>query len=82
VIDAAQAPGVEVVCTFAGNDRSRNVPENLKRFRSIWPPLVGYAGDRSVKIAIEACPMISTTTSGRAATISLGRPSTGRGPPV
>jgi sugar phosphate isomerase/epimerase len=28
------------------------------RFREIWPPLVSYAGERGVKIAIENCPMI------------------------
>jgi len=58
VIDAAQALGVAVVCTFVGNDRSRNLAENLVRFRAIWPSLVGYAGDHSVQIAIENCPMI------------------------
>ena len=58
VIDAAQALGVGIVATFAGNDKDRPLPENLERFRRIWPPLVAYAGDRGVKIAIENCPMI------------------------
>ncbi len=58
VIDAAQRLGVEVVGTFVGNDKDRPLPENLERFRSIWPPLVEYAGERGVKIAIENCPMI------------------------
>jgi sugar phosphate isomerase/epimerase len=58
VIDAAQALGVGIVGTFAGNDKDRPLPENLERFRSIWPALVAYAGDRDVKIAIENCPMI------------------------
>jgi sugar phosphate isomerase/epimerase len=58
VIDAAQALGVEIVGTFAGNDKDRPLPENLERFREIWPALVGYAGERGVKIAIENCPMI------------------------
>jgi sugar phosphate isomerase/epimerase len=58
VIDAAQRLGVEVVGTFAGNDKDRPLPENLQRFREIWPALVGYAGERGVKIAIENCPMI------------------------
>jgi sugar phosphate isomerase/epimerase len=58
VIDAAQALGVEVVGTFAGNDKDRPLPENLERFRRIWPSLVSYAGERGVKIAIENCPMI------------------------
>jgi sugar phosphate isomerase/epimerase len=58
VIDAAQQLGVPVVGTFVGNDKDRPLPENLRRFREIWPPLVEYAGERGVKIAIENCPMI------------------------
>jgi sugar phosphate isomerase/epimerase len=58
VIDAAAALRVETVGTFVGNDKDRPPPENLERFRAIWPPLVSYAGDRGVKIAIENCPMI------------------------
>jgi len=58
VIDAAQALGVGVVGTFVGNDKDRPLPENLERFRRIWPPLVAYAGERGVRVAIENCPMI------------------------
>jgi sugar phosphate isomerase/epimerase len=58
VVDAAQAIGVETVGTFVGNDKDRPLPENLERFRQIWPALVSYAGERGVKIAIENCPMI------------------------
>jgi len=58
VIDAAQALDVGIVCTFIGNDKDRPLPENLQRFRELWPPLVHYAGERGVRIAIENCPMI------------------------
>jgi sugar phosphate isomerase/epimerase len=58
VIDAAQRLGVGLVGTFAGNDKDRPLPENLRRFREIWPPLVDYAGERGVRVAIENCPMI------------------------
>src|SRR5919109_730605 len=58
VIDAAQQLGVGIVGTFVGNDKDRPLPENLERFRRIWPPLVEYAGERGVQIAIENCPMI------------------------
>jgi sugar phosphate isomerase/epimerase len=58
VIDAAQRLGVGIVGTFVGNDKDRPLPENLERFRQIWPPLVDHAGERGVKIAIENCPMI------------------------
>jgi sugar phosphate isomerase/epimerase len=58
VVDAAAALGVGVVGTFVGNDKDRPLPENLERFRRIWPPLVAHAGERGVRIAIENCPMI------------------------
>jgi sugar phosphate isomerase/epimerase len=58
VIDAAAALGVGIVGTFVGADQQRPLPENLERFREIWPPLVAHAEERGVKIAIENCPMI------------------------
>ena len=39
VIDAAAALDVGLVGTFIGNDRHLPLPENLARFREIWPPL-------------------------------------------
>jgi sugar phosphate isomerase/epimerase len=58
VVDAAQALGVRTVGTFVGNDKDRPYPENLERFKQIWPPLVAHAEERDVRIAIENCPMI------------------------
>jgi sugar phosphate isomerase/epimerase len=58
VVDAAQELGVAVVGTFVGRDKSRSIPDNLDEFRRVWPPLVEYAGERGVTIAIENCPMI------------------------
>ncbi len=58
VVDAAQQLGVRTVGTFVGNDKDRPYPENLERFKELWPPLVAYAADRDVRIAIENCPMI------------------------
>jgi sugar phosphate isomerase/epimerase len=58
VIDAAARLEVPIVGTFVGNDKDRPLPENLERFRAIWPGLVAYAGDKGVKVAIENCPMI------------------------
>jgi sugar phosphate isomerase/epimerase len=58
VIDAAARLEVPMVGTFIGNDKDRPLPENLERFRAIWPDLVAYAGDKGVKVAIENCPMI------------------------
>jgi sugar phosphate isomerase/epimerase len=58
VIDAASALGVGIVGTFVGADQTLPLPDNLRRFREVWPPLVGYAEERGVTIAIENCPMI------------------------
>jgi sugar phosphate isomerase/epimerase len=58
VIDAAQRLGVPAVTTFVGNDKDRPLPDNLRRFREIWPALVDHAAQRGVRLAIENCPMI------------------------
>lgn len=58
LIDAA-AGGVGLVCTFAGGHPARPLAENLALFRELWPPLVAYAEERGVRIAIENCPMVS-----------------------
>jgi sugar phosphate isomerase/epimerase len=58
LIDAAERLGVGLVCTFAGADRALPLDDNLERFRALWPPLVGHAEERGVRIAIENCPMV------------------------
>ena len=58
VIEAAQRLEVEVVGTFVGRDQRRNVTDNLNDFQHVWPPLVRFARERGVKVAIENCPMI------------------------
>jgi sugar phosphate isomerase/epimerase len=58
VIDAAALLEVNIVGTFIGKDKNKTVPQNLEDYAKIWPPIVQYAKDRGVKIAIENCPMI------------------------
>jgi sugar phosphate isomerase/epimerase len=58
VIDAAAKLDVPVVGTFVGRDQTKNVPENVRLFKRVWPGLVAHAESRGVKIAIENCPMI------------------------
>src|ERR687892_2032706 len=58
VVDAAAALDVPVVGTFVGRDQTRNVPDNVRLFKRVWPGLVAHAESRGVKIAIENCPMI------------------------
>jgi len=58
VIDAAALLEVPIVGTFIGKDKSKTVPQNLEEYARIWPPIVAFAKERGVKIAIENCPMI------------------------
>lgn len=58
VISAAELLGVDLVCTFAGRDRSRSLDENFEVFAAVWPALVHQAASHGVRIAIENCPMI------------------------
>lgn len=60
VIDAAKALGVNMVTTFIGRDHTKTVNETLKDVEKVWKPIIKYAEDKMVKIAIENCPMIFT----------------------
>jgi sugar phosphate isomerase/epimerase len=57
VIEAANQLGLENVNTFIGRDHQRNIDDNFEKFKQLWPPIVKYAEDKSVKIGIENCPM-------------------------
>lgn len=59
VIDAAALVMDDpIVGTFIGRDKDKTLEANFEMFRDIWPPIIKYAGDRGVKVAIENCPMI------------------------
>jgi len=58
LIRAAATTEVNLVTTFAGGDQSKSADENLLTFAEVWPPLVRYAAEHGVRIAIENCPMI------------------------
>ena len=58
VIAAAEMLSVPIVGTFVGRDRNRTVEDNFGEFEKVWPPLVRFAVDHGIKIAIENCPMI------------------------
>lgn len=60
VIEAAHLLELGVVNTFIGRDYTKSVDDNWPRFLATWQPLVDFAGDKGVKIAIEHCPMIFT----------------------
>ncbi len=58
VIQAAELLKVPVVGTFVGKDKDKTVDANLEIYAKVWPPIVQFAADHGVKIAIENCPMI------------------------
>jgi sugar phosphate isomerase/epimerase len=58
VIKASSMLGVNMVTTFVGRDQTKTVEENLKLFKDIWPPIIKYAEERVVRVAIENCPML------------------------
>lgn len=58
VIAASAKLGVGRVTTFIGRDQAKSVEENLELFKSIWPPIIRFAEQQGVKVAIENCPML------------------------
>lgn len=52
--------GVNMVTTFVGRDQNKTVEENLEIFKEVWPPIVAFAKEKGVRIAIENCPMLFT----------------------
>ena len=60
VIRASSKLGIGLVNSFVGRDWTRPVEENWPRFLKVWRPLVQFAEDQGVRIAIENCPMAFT----------------------
>ncbi|RHR30693.1 sugar phosphate isomerase/epimerase [Clostridium sp. AF19-22AC] len=60
LIDASAMLDVNMVTTFIGRDPQKTVTENLEIVKAVWPPIVKYAEEKGVKIAIENCPMLFT----------------------
>ncbi|MCQ2456760.1 MAG: sugar phosphate isomerase/epimerase [Clostridia bacterium] len=58
VINMSALLGVNMVTTFIGRMQEKTVEENLEEVKKVWPPIVEYARDKGVKIAIENCPML------------------------
>ena len=58
VIQAAAKLDVGIVGTFVGRDQARNIEKSLDDFKQVWPPIVRFAREHDVKVAIENCPML------------------------
>ena len=60
LMDASVMLGVNMITTFIGRDSRKNVEENLELVKEIWTPIMRYAEEKGVKVAIENCPMLFT----------------------
>lgn len=60
VIHGAKMLGVNLVTTFIGRVPYQNVADNLKEVEREWVPIIRYAENAGVRIAIENCPMLFT----------------------
>lgn len=60
LIDASVMLDVYMVTTFLGRITDKTVEENLDLAVDLWTPILEYARERKVKIAIENCPMLFT----------------------
>lgn len=59
VIDLAGDMGVPVVATFAGRNPELSVEDNLPAFKETFSRICEHAERRSVRIALENCPMMN-----------------------
>ena len=60
LIDVSAEMGINMVTTFIGRDKNKNVDENLQLFEKTWKPIIAHAEEKKVRIAIENCPMLYT----------------------
>lgn len=58
VIVAAEKLGVNMVTTFIGRMQDKSIEDNLIEYKKVWTPLMAFAEEHKVKIAIENCPML------------------------
>lgn len=58
VIAASKMLDVNMVTTFIGRVENKTIEENLEEFQGVWRPLIKYAEENGVKIAVENCPML------------------------
>ncbi|MHB8063785.1 MAG: sugar phosphate isomerase/epimerase family protein [Ruminiclostridium sp.] len=57
MIKAAKKLNIKFINTFIGRDKTKNMEENFKVFKEVWPPIIKLAEENNVKICIENCPM-------------------------
>lgn len=60
VINMSSLLDVNMVTTFIGRMQEKTIEDNINEFGKVWPPIIKYAEQKNVKIAIENCPMLFT----------------------
>lgn len=60
LIKNAATMGINMVTTFIGKDKTKSVGDNLLLMREVWAPILRFAEEKGVRIAIENCPMLFT----------------------
>ena len=58
LIEMSALLGVNMVTTFIGRDQTKTVDENIALAKEVWTPILTYAQEKGVKVAIENCPML------------------------
>ncbi len=58
LIEMSALLGVNMVTTFIGRDQNKTVEENIALAKEVWTPILAYAKEKGVKVAIENCPML------------------------
>ena len=58
LIDMSASLGVNMITTFIGRDQTKTVEENVALAKAVWTPILTYAKEKNVKVAIENCPML------------------------
>ncbi|MGD9854360.1 MAG: sugar phosphate isomerase/epimerase family protein [Planctomycetaceae bacterium] len=57
-IAASAKLGINVMTSFVGRDWTKSVNNNWPRFLEVWKPIIAYAEEQGVRVAIENCPML------------------------
>ena len=58
LIEMSALLGVNMVTSFIGRDQNKTVDENIALAKEVWTPILTYAKEKGVKVAIENCPML------------------------
>ena len=57
LMDLCEKMQVKTLCTFAGRDPEKDIPDNIPIFKEVYEPLSKKAEDKGLRIGFENCPM-------------------------